>query len=102
MNTEENYTESLIRKSLICAVPLWVNELKKADYTYIKEEQKRISRVIGSKGDIILYKSKKNGETAKAFNDFAKGVAILAMIAEDGIEIFGAKFDYECPEHWKE
>ena len=85
---------------LSLAVPIWIEKLKTKPYGFIKERQKYCSQIIASNGDNILYKSKKKGESSHAFNCLAEGVAILALLAKGGVEIFGCKFDYQCPQDW--
>jgi hypothetical protein len=48
--------------------------------------------MVAHHGDNILYRSKKKGESAKAFNALAKGLACLAF-APGGVNAFGG--------HWQ-
>lgn len=81
---------------LQAAVPIRIAELKKMTLEqfdeYVNERRYLLVEIIGSKGDNILYRSKKPGETAAAVNDFAEAVAILAF-AEGGVTIFGLHFE---------
>jgi hypothetical protein len=51
----------------------------------LKEE---LAMRLAEKGDVLLYRGKKKGETASAFADLARGVALLAF-APGGVSIFG-------------
>lgn len=53
------------------------------------------SPVIAYRGDVILYLSGERGETAKAFNALAQGVAALAC-HQGGVKVFGLLW---CAEH---
>ncbi len=97
----QEYKDVLLGNFLKMAVPRYVELLQDAPYKEIEIKRKKIATTIGSKGDILLYGGKKKGECASVFCDFSEGVAILAMFAKEGVEIFGEKFDYPCPEHWK-
>lgn len=87
--------ESLLKISLSAAVPLWVNELKNRDWSFLIERAKICSQEVAEHGDNLLFRSKKKGESATAFNRFAEGLAILSM-APGGVKIFGLHF--ECRE----
>lgn len=88
--------ESLLRISLSAAVPLWIQQLKHRDWSYLIERAKICSQEVAEHGDNLLFKSNKRGESAIAFNRFAEGLAILSM-APGGVKIFGLHF--ECREN---
>lgn len=81
----------LLPIALSAAVPLWIEELRRL------EPEQRIARasgladIIASQGDIILYRGGKKGESAKAFNALAEGLAIGAF-QPGGVTAFG--------QHW--
>lgn len=56
------------------------------------EETRAINDWLGEKGDLLLFKSDKKGETASLANAFAQAIACLAFVP-GGIEIFGQRFD---------
>jgi len=84
--------ETLLAGMLEVAVPLWIEELNGKPWEYIQERAKECSQVVAEKGDIILFKSKKKGESAEAFNRMAEGVACLAF-APGGVDVFGLHFE---------
>ena len=57
------------------AVPLWIEKLKHKTYRDFEKRRAYLSTKIGTEGDIILFKSKKSGRTADAFNCLAEGLA---------------------------
>lgn len=87
--------ESLLKISLSAAVPLWIQQLKSRDWPCLIERAKICSQEVAEHGDNLLFGSKTRGESARAFNRFAEGLAILSM-APGGVKIFGLHF--ECRE----
>jgi len=84
--------DSLLKMTLQIAVPLWIEKTKGKPWEYIVERAKECSQVIAEKGDIILFKSKKKGETAEAFNRLAEGIACLSFMP-GGVDTFGLHFE---------
>lgn len=82
----------LIKIALSAAVPLWIMQFKQ----FTAEERTimagRYGQVVAEHGDNILFKSKKKGATADAFNNLAKGVACLAF-APGGVTVMGLHFE---------
>ena len=97
---EEGRKELVLRSFLRVAVPGWKVLVEKTSYQDALARAHEISRHVAVKGDIILYKSKKEGDSAAAFNALAEGIAILALMAEGGVSIFGEKWDWPIPKHW--
>ena len=62
------------------------------------KRKEECAKIIAEKGDVILYKSKTRGRSGEAFNALAEGVAILALIAKGGVQMFGLHFDAQHPE----
>ena len=95
---------SLLSSTLQLAVPLWIDQLRRQPWEYIQQRAEVCSQVVAEKGDIILFKSEKKGETAKAFNHLAEGLACLAFVP-GGVKIFGghweACLDDEIPQRSK-
>lgn len=54
--------------------------------------------MIASHGDNILFRSKKSGETAKAFNALAEALAFLSF-APGGVKLFGCHWESHHPGH---
>lgn len=84
--------DALIRAALEVAVPLWIEELKGVPFDELVDRARRCSQVVAEKGDILLYKSSKKGESANAFNRLAEGVACLSF-APGGVTTFGLHFE---------
>lgn len=74
----EQSTRDLLTAALGAAVPLAILDMK--DWTFEARQAKALecSGIIASQGDIILYRSSRKGETAKAFTALAFGLAALA------------------------
>lgn len=89
--------EVLLKLTLEVAVPLWIDKLQKQLWSEVMVRKDEAAQTVAEKGDIILYKSKKPGQTAKAFNALAEGVAILAF-APGGVKVFGLHFEAKHPE----
>lgn len=83
---------ALLTSTLACAVPLWIEQFR----PLTDDARLAIARVSGQEiaehGDIILYRSKKKGETAAAFNHLARGLAVLAF-APGGVTFAGLHFE---------
>lgn len=94
------YKEVLLSTMLRYATFSWYQILKYKSWEYTSRRREEIATKVGSKGDILLYGSKKKGEAAKIFEDFSEGVTILAMMSKGGIEIFGERYDYPMPIEW--
>lgn len=89
--------DALLAATLATAVPLWIMRLEQQPWSYIQERSKECAQIVAEKGDIIQYRSKKEGETAKAFNALAEGIAILAF-APGGVTFMGMHFEAQHPE----
>ena len=84
----ESIRQSLLLASLDCAVPLWIEELRSVSLGELIESSRGISQVIAEKGDIIQYRSDVRGETANAFNQLARGLAVLSFMP-GGVKFLG-------------
>jgi len=85
---------SILPLSLAAAVPLWIEEFVRKGYTFddVARVAAESGQVVAEKGDLILFKGKKKGETAAAFNALAKGIAALAFVP-GGVRTFGMHFE---------
>lgn len=85
--------DALLSCSLAAAVPLWVDQIVREDWSSerMRQEAEECSTVVASKGDVILFRSRKRGETAAAFNALAKGVALLSFQV-GGVVCFGTRY----------
>jgi len=88
--------------TLELAVMLHVPEMHKSPFEDLWEEldatKGETATLLGSKGDILLYRSKKKGETANVFNKVARAVALISICVDGGITIFGRTFCNPHPE----
>jgi len=85
-----------IEIALSTAVPLliqqWIERGKPKQEDFEELEAKNISKLLGEKGDVLLFGSKKKGEVARVFNELAEAIAILSFLP-GGIRIFGAHWE---------
>lgn len=85
-------TKALIATTLSAAVPLYIEEMKAWPWERVREQAEKSAQIVAEKGDVILFRSKKKGETAAAFNALARGVAALSF-AVGGVTLFGLHFE---------
>jgi len=89
----------LLSDTLQLAVPLRIDELRRAggprstDF----EEARAFVPDLCAKGDLILYKSKKKGETAALFNRLVRAIAVLAFVP-GGVRLFDSHWEAKTPE----
>ena len=86
--------DALLKASLEMAVPLQCWEIKRLTFEERREIAERAVQMITEKGDLILYRSKKKGETAKAWAALVKGLACLAFMP-GGVKVFGIHFEWD-------
>lgn len=94
---EFSHQEALLKSSLPMAVMLNILNFKNRPWSELQEIATYASQYVAEKGDNILFKSQKKGDTAKAFNELAKGVAVLAF-APGGVTIFGQHYEATHPD----
>lgn len=84
----------LLQITLSASIPLYILQIKeKGEITEKDMERAReFSQVLGEKGDVLLFGSKKKGETAKLFNDLAWSIALLSF-CPGGITIFKQHYE---------
>ena len=73
-------TDQELTKALEAAVPLHVMELRALPWVELQRMAQEAGQTIAEHGDLILFRSKKRGETAKAFNALARALAILSFV----------------------
>jgi hypothetical protein len=85
--------DALLSAALGAAVPLWVDQIVREDWPDDRKrrEAAECATVVASKGDVIMFRSSKRGETAAAFNALAKGVALLSF-SPGGVVCFGTRY----------
>lgn len=87
--------DKLMGHCLSMAVPMWTEKLKSKSFSDFESRREAILESVCYKGDLLLYGSKKKGETAQLFNDLAEGLAWLALIAKDGVSFGDQHWDAE-------
>ncbi len=85
-------TQELLRIALSAAVPLWIAEFKHLPWSAVEAIARESGQAVASTGDVIQFKGRKKGESAKAFNHLARGLAALAF-APGGVTFLG--------DHWE-
>jgi hypothetical protein len=84
--------DELLKISLSAAVPLWIERFKQLTDDERMAIAREAAQVVAEKGDIIQFRSKRKGETANAFNQLARGIAVLAF-SPGGVTVFGLHFE---------
>lgn len=92
LGASEEDTKELLRISLSAAVPLWIMEYERLPIEEILALAPEASQYIAEHGDVIMYRGARKGETARAFNELAKGLAILSF-APGGVKFLGMHFE---------
>jgi hypothetical protein len=84
----------LLRSSLELAVPMYISELRDMDPEQRLKLGREAADYIAHHGDDLLYRGGRKGDSAKAFNATARGIAALAF-APGGVTVFGLHFEAE-------
>lgn len=74
-----SFQRDLLQVSLATAVPLHIAELRGRSTEDLLRIAQESATEVASHGDVVLYRSKKKGATASAFNALARGLAVLAF-----------------------
>ena len=86
----------LINIALECAVSIRISEWKikgnPQEKDFNKLMGKNLPKLLGEKGDILLYGGGKKDEVAIIFNELAEAIAMLSFLP-GGIEIFGSHWE---------
>lgn len=82
-------------KNLSLAVPMWIDELRQTPVDILKKKTARLSTLIGERGDILLYGTKKPGKVADVFNRLAEGIACLCLITKAKVPFGKLVFSHE-------
>lgn len=90
-------TLTLIGLSLELAVPLWTEKLSRMPWDRVIERARECSDIVAEKGDVLQFKSKKKGESARAFNALAEGLAALSF-CPGGVTFLGVTWAATHPE----
>ena|SRR3990167_8501246 len=86
--------QGYLSSALEVAVPLHVMQLQARGGPSQEDVDScaAIAELLGSKGDLLMFRGRKRGETADVFNALARGIAILSF-CPGGVTLFG--------EHWE-
>ena len=89
-----SFNDHLLKSMLGIAVPLRILQLQERGGPTTTDFQRAAewTAVRSSRGDNLLFRSKKPGETATLFNGLAHAIAVLSF-APGGVEIFGFHFE---------
>ena len=92
--TDMEVVKSHLSTALETAVPLHVMQLQARGGPSQEDVDScaAISEILGSKGDLLMFRGGKRGETAQVFNALARGIAVLSF-CPGGVTLFG--------EHWE-
>lgn len=82
----------LLQISLDAAVPLWVERHKHRPWADLQARAQWASKVIAEHGDDIIFRSRRPGGSAYAFNALAESIAILSF-SPGGVTIFGRHWE---------
>ena len=84
--------DQLLVASLQAAVPMWIAEAERlpavARDALLQEWRADAAEVVPAEGDNVNFGGHKHGETAKAFNSLARGLAAISH-APGGVRVFG-------------
>jgi hypothetical protein len=89
--------EELLKASLCVSVPLWIDWLKRRPLQEVIDRAPLLAEAVASGSDNVLFKSKKLGESGRAFNALAEGLATLAFLP-GGVKLFGQHWEAVHPE----
>ncbi len=89
--------DHLLKSMLPLAVFMNTPRYQQLPWPELRRIATEASQYVAEHGDNILFKSKKKGDTAKAFNELAKGVTVLSF-APGGVTIFGMHFESVHPD----
>jgi len=78
--------------SLSVAVPLWIERLRGLSWEERQARVVDVPKLLGEKGDVLLFGGGKKGEAGELFNRFAEGIAVLAFMP-GGVDVFGCHFE---------
>lgn len=87
----------VLRDHLDLAVRVWIDELRDVSPDGRAARADHCASIVAHKGDLLMFKSKKPGESAFVFNRLAEGIACAAFMP-GGIRAFGLIF---CAQHPK-
>ncbi len=93
----EPNSSGLMDIALHAAVPMWLLELKDRDVEFLQKRAQVCSLEVASKGDILMYGSKKAGAAGEVFNRLAEGMACLLLITRHPVPFNKTVFYHDRP-----
>lgn len=91
-NTVEANMPAALLPALQMSVPLFMAQMIGWDDVQLAHAATVCGEIVAAEGDNILFKSVRKGDSARAFNALAQGLAVLAF-APGGVDFAG--------EHWQ-
>jgi hypothetical protein len=83
--------DELLSWTLTIAVPMWIERIRDLPTEQRIARARACAQVVAEHGDNVLYRSKRRGETAAAFNALAEALACLAY-QPGGVQFAGQQF----------
>lgn len=92
MTIEERAPNDVMLATLEVAVPLWQMRVRTWSEDQRIERGRIVGYIVAEHGDNIMFRGPKKGDTARAFNAMAEGLAI-ASFSPGGVTF--------CGRHWE-
>jgi hypothetical protein len=92
---EQAQAQDLLSISLAAAVPLWIWGFYERSGPTPSDfrEARAFGHVLAERGDRLIYRGERDGETAELFNGLARTLAVLAFVPGGVPAVFGQAFD---------
>ena len=85
----------MLPMSLSAAVPLWMHQFKDLDWEQREHLMKEVQKDdFCLRLEYVLHKGPKEGDSARAFNDLAKAIALLSF-CPGGVCVFGTRYQWK-------
>lgn len=92
---DHNGLGSSLALSLSCAVPLWMFHYQRAGPQVRESDLKELQDSdFALRMQYVLVKGPKEGDTARAFNDLAKAIALMSF-CPGGVCAFGQRYQWK-------
>ncbi len=90
-SSRDGRTQELLRVTLSAAVPLRILDYYEQGGPTVRaiEEARAFGKNLAAKGDLLLYRSRRDGETAALFNGLANALAVLSFLPGGVPPLFG-------------
>lgn len=97
MNDADGLEHSQLAIALSASVPLCVAEFQQRPWRELDAQRSEWVQMIAEHGDHILYRSKREGDSAKAFSALVQAIAFLSF-APGGVKLLGTHWQNRHPE----